>query len=161
MSMYDPHPHAFGRTPPEPDRYERKPIRDDSYPLSTREERPIGVVVSELWENTEKLVRAEMQLGLAEIDRRVSHIKKDVTLATAGGAVMYAGVLSLVAALVMLLSKALAPWLSALIVGAVVAGAGFVMLQRGKNDLLKPKEKDTSSSSHTTQPTHALQGGRT
>jgi hypothetical protein len=107
------------------------------------EERPVGEIVGELWENTEKLVRQELELALAEADRKIERIKTDVVMAAVGGSVMYAGVLSVVAAVILLLSKAIDPWLAAMIVGVVVSGIGFALLQRGKKDLasvdLKPE----------------------
>lgn len=107
------------------------------------EERPVGEIIGELWESTEKLVRQELELALAELDRKVDRIKTDVVMATVGGSVMYAGVLSVVAAVVLLLSKAVDPWLAAMIVGLVVSGIGFALIQRGKKDLasadLKPE----------------------
>jgi len=107
------------------------------------EERPVGEIVGELWENTEKLVRQELELGLAELDRKVTRLKADAAMAAVGGSVLYAGVLTLVAAVVLLLSKAVDPWLAALIVGVVVSGIGFALIQRGKKDLesaeLKPE----------------------
>ncbi|HEY6556164.1 MAG TPA: phage holin family protein [Polyangiaceae bacterium] len=122
----------YANPPPQP---LREPARG--------EERPVGEIVGELWESTEKLVRQELELALAEIDRKVDRIKTDVVMAAVGGSVMYAGVLSVVAAVVLLLSKAVDPWLAAMIVGVVVSGIGFALIQRGKKDLasadLKPE----------------------
>jgi len=116
------------------------PMRDPA----RAQERPIGEIVGELWENTEKLVRQELELALAELDRKVDRVKTDVAMATLGGSVLYAGVLALVAAVILLLSKAVDPWLAAMIVGVVVSGIGFALIQRGKKDLssaeLKPQQ---------------------
>jgi len=98
-------------------------------------ERPVSEIVSELWENAEKLARQELELAIAELDRKVDSVKKDVVAAAIGGAVLYAGVLALVAAVILLLSKAIDPWLAAMIVGAVVSGVGFAFIQKGKKDL--------------------------
>jgi len=98
-------------------------------------ERPVSEIVTELWENTEKLARQEIQLALAELDRKVDGVKKDVLAATIGGSIAYAGVLALVAGLILLLSKAIDPWLAAIIVGVVVSGIGFALIQKGKKDL--------------------------
>jgi xanthine/uracil permease len=76
-----------------------------------------------------------MELGLAELDRKATRLKTDVTMAAVGGSVLYAGVLTLVAAVVLLLSKAVDPWLAALIVGVVISGVGFMLVQRGKKDM--------------------------
>lgn len=120
-------------------------------PARTGEDtRPLGVIVSELWENTEKLARQELELGLAKVDRRVTEVKRDLIAMTIGGAIMYAGILAVMAAIVLLLAKAIDPWLSALIVGVVVSGAGYMLLQRGKKDLVEPDHSTTSNLNHPT-----------
>jgi len=100
-------------------------------------ERPVGEIVTDLWHNTEKLVRQEMQLGLAEIDERVTllkqevddrvaHLKRELILKAVGGVLLLGGYLAMVAALILVLSKAIDPWLSAFLVGAVLLGAGYL-----------------------------------
>lgn len=98
-------------------------------------ERKAREIVAELWENTEKLVRQELELASAELDEKVDRLKADLVLAAVGGAVAYAGLLGMVAALVLLLSKAIAAWLAALLVGVAIAAIGYALLQRGKRDL--------------------------
>jgi len=56
--------------------------------------------------------------------------------AVAGGAVAYAGFLALLAALIIGLGQLGLPWwLSALIVGLVVAAVGYFLIQRGLKSL--------------------------
>jgi hypothetical protein len=102
---------------------------------TTNGERPVREIISELWENTEKLVRQELELALAELDRKVDRVKADVAMATVGGSVLYAGALAVVAGIILLLSKAIDPWLAAVIVGLVTSGIGFALVQRGRKDL--------------------------
>jgi len=40
-----------------------------------------------------------------------------------------------VAGVILLLSKAIDPWLAAVIVGVVVSGIGFAFIQKGRKDL--------------------------
>jgi hypothetical protein len=110
-------------------------LKPTNVPRTGEDTRPLGTIIAELWENTERLARQEIALGLAQVDQRVDHIKGDLARVTLGGAVLYAGVLSLVAAMVLLLAKAIDPWLSALIVGVVVGGTGYALLQRGQQRL--------------------------
>ena len=60
-----------------------------------------------------------------------------------GGAVLFAGILVLLAAAVLGLSHVVADWLAALIVGGLVSIVGFVMINSGKNKFdpasLKPE----------------------
>jgi len=94
-------------------------------------------IVAELWENTELLVRKELELAITEIERKADRlkdeVKRDVMLAAIGGAIAYAGGLALVAAAVLLLSKAVDPWISALIVGGILSAGGYAMLNRAKH----------------------------
>jgi hypothetical protein len=109
----------------------------------TPAERPLGELVSELWENSETLVRKEFELALAELDSRVEDAKVGLKNAAAGGAVLYAGMLAIVASLILLLAEIMAPWLAALLVGVFVMGIGFVVVKSGTQRLrperLKPE----------------------
>jgi len=100
------------------------------YEPSPQVEKPVGEIVADLWDNTEKLVRQEMQLGLAEIDERVEHLKTELMIKAVGGAVLFGGLLAVVASMILLLAKAVDPWISALIVGVVMLGAGYLLEQR-------------------------------
>lgn len=110
-------------------------------PPPRSDERPISEIVSDLWLNTETLIRQELQLGLADAEERakkfkgelsedVDQLKRELVLKAAGGAIAFVGLLSLTAALVLGLSETLPAWLSALIVGVVITGAGAVLLVR-------------------------------
>jgi len=99
--------------------------------LTTTNQRELGAIVADVWENAEKLVRQELELGLAELDRRVDKLKIGLTAAAIGGAVLYAGILVLLAAVVLGLSNVMAPWLAALIVGGIVTGVGATMSYGG------------------------------
>jgi predicted phosphoribosyltransferase len=101
-------------------------------------ERPLRELLPELWENSEKLVRQEFELALSELDQRLDKAKTALLGAAVGGAVLYAGVLACVAAVILLLAEIMVPWLAALIVGAVAVGGGVVLLQKAKKDV-KPE----------------------
>jgi membrane protein implicated in regulation of membrane protease activity len=59
-------------------------------------------------------------------------VGKDVAMLAAGGLVAYAGLLAIIAAAIVLLADLGVPlWVSALIVGAVVAVVGYLLVQRG------------------------------
>ena len=117
--------------------------RTSEPPLTTSGEREVGKIVADVWENAEKLVRQELELGLAEIDRRVDKLKVGLLMATIGGAVLYAGVLALISALVLGLATVMAAWAAALLVGVVVTGIGGFMSLRGEQqteESVKPDE---------------------
>jgi len=102
-------------------------------------DRPLKDLFVELWENTEHLVRQELKLAGAELDVKIKEVKKDLIAGALAGAFLVTALLTLVAALVLLLSEAIAPWLSALIVGGALAVAGYALLRRAREGL-NPQE---------------------
>jgi hypothetical protein len=99
-------------------------------PLPGKPERPLNEIVVELWENTEKLIRQELALASSEIDTKLDRAKKEGAMFAASGVILHAGLLTLIAALVLLLGNAIDLWLSALIVGVVVGGVGYALSRR-------------------------------
>jgi hypothetical protein len=98
----------------------------------TGAERSIGDLLGDLTREITTLVRQELVLARTEMGQKVSGLGKDVGMLVAGGAVAYAGLLALVAAVIILLAKlGLDWWLSALIVGIVVAGVGGMLASKG------------------------------
>jgi len=114
-------------------------------PVSVSRERELGAIVADMWENGEKLVRQELELGLAELDIRVDKLKQSLLMATLGGATLYAGILVLLAAVVLGLSKVMEPWLAALIVGGLVTGAGTTLVLRGESKAVEAVKPDEHS----------------
>jgi len=112
--------------------------RDDpSLPMNPQQalapsepERPVGAIVTEIWDNTQWLVRNELALALSQLKKETHQAKSDLTRVSGAGAMMYTGLLSIVVAAVLLLSKAVELWLSALIVGLAVATVGYFLLPR-------------------------------
>jgi len=98
-------------------------------------ERPVRDVLVEVWENTETLIRQELQLATAELDVRIGRAKKEAAAVGVGGAVLYGGVLCLLATVILLLSLAMQPWVAALIVGIAAVGAGAASLMKARKDL--------------------------
>jgi hypothetical protein len=89
------------------------------------------------------LFRKEVALAKAEAVQSFSHLKAAAISMASGGAVLFAGILVLLAAAVLGLSHVVADWLAALIVGGLVSIVGFVMINAGKNKFdssaLKPE----------------------
>lgn len=90
----------------------------------------VGAVLAHMWENGEKLARQEIALGLAELQLRADKLKKGLLAGVIFGAVYNAGILLLLAALVLGLSEVMAPWLAALIVGVLTLGTAYAMQKR-------------------------------
>lgn len=105
-------------------------------PVTLHPERPLRDLLSDLSHDVGLLLRQEVELAKREIGETVDRASKDAQAIAIGGAVTYAGVLCLIAAVVLgLIRLGAAPWASALIVGGVFAVAGFMMLRRGRSDL--------------------------
>ena len=99
-----------------------------------RDERSLGELFGDLAKDTSTLVRQEVQLAKTEMTEKVSAVGKDAGLVAAGGFVAYAGLLALIAALIIALGQLGVPWwLSSLIVGVVVAAVGYLLIQKGIN----------------------------
>ena len=102
-----------------------------------RQERGIGELFGQLSEDMTLLVRQEVQLARAELSEKLYRLTTNLVSVIAGGFVAYVGALALVAALILALNDlaSISPWVSALIVGAVLAIAGYAMLRRGVSEL--------------------------
>lgn len=99
----------------------------------SRDDRPLGELFSDLVQDTGTLVRQEVQLAKAELTQSASQAGRAVGMMVAGGAVAYAGLLAIMAAVILLLwHNGLADWTAALVVGVVVVLIGVVLLMRGK-----------------------------
>ena len=100
-----------------------------------RQEPSLGELFSELSQEASSLIRQEVQLAKAEVTRTATQAGKEVGIIAAGGFVAYAGFLALVAAAIFGVAEFLPLWLSALIIGVIVAGVGYLILQKGLNGL--------------------------
>lgn len=93
-----------------------------------KEERSLGELFSELASETGTLVRQEVALAQVELTQKAVSVGKNVGYLVIGGAVGYAAALALIAALTIGLSHFIAAWAAALIVGAVVGTAAYLMI---------------------------------
>jgi len=112
---------------------------------TARDDRSLGDLFADLSREVTALVRKEVELARTEMSHNVSRLGRHAAFVAVGGAIAYAGLLTTVAALVVVLQAlGLTWWASTLIVGIVVALAGFLLLQRGISalqwDSLAPTE---------------------
>jgi len=103
--------------------------------MQEKDERSIGELFSELSRETTELFRQEVQLAKAEMSQKASRVGKNVGFLVVGGVVAYTGVLALVAAGIILLGQVIPYWLSAGIVGLVIALVGLFLVVKGANTL--------------------------
>jgi len=101
-----------------------------------RDERSLGDLFSDLSRETTTLVRQEVQLAKAELTQSATEAARGIGMLVAGGAVAYAGLLFLLLAIVFgLIEAGWDAWLSALVVGLVVAAIGAVLVLRARESL--------------------------
>ena len=109
-----------------------------------KEERSLGDLFSELAAETGTLVRQEVALAQAEISGKATRVGKQVGFLAVGGAIGYAAMLAIMAAVIIGLSNFIPAWIAALLVGAVVGAVSFFLIssaiERLKNTNLKPEE---------------------
>ena len=92
------------------------------------ENRPLGDLFGDLATDMSNLVRQEVTLAKVEITQKAKYVGRNVGYLVIGGAVAYAALLAIIAAIIMLLAKVVPHWGSALIVGAVVGGIGWLLI---------------------------------
>jgi hypothetical protein len=101
-------------------------------------DRSLGDLFSDLSRDITTLVRQEINLARTELGQTASKVGRDIGFLAVGGLVIYAGFLGILAAIVIILGTIGLPWwLSALIVGLIVAGVGYLLVRRGLDALKK------------------------
>lgn len=95
-------------------------------------ERSVGELLGDLLHETTTLVRQEITLAKNEMTQKAAQAGKDAAALAIGGAVAYAGLLAIVAAIILLLVHAnVTPWVAALLVGIIVVAIGGAMVMKG------------------------------
>ncbi len=95
-------------------------------------ERSVGELLGDLLHETTTLVRQEITLAKNEMTQKAAQAGKDAAALAIGGAVAYAGLLAIVAAVILLLVHAnVTPWVAALLVGIIVVAIGGAMVMKG------------------------------
>ncbi|HKT79359.1 MAG TPA: phage holin family protein [Vicinamibacterales bacterium] len=99
---------------------------------AAQDQRSLGDLLAELSRETGVLVRKEVELATTEMTAKAKEAMTDAGITAAGGALAHAGLLVLLAAIVIGLAQlGVQPWLSAAIVAMVAIGVGYVLVNRG------------------------------
>jgi drug/metabolite transporter (DMT)-like permease len=97
-----------------------------------QDDRSLGDLFAELSRETGVLVRKEVELATTEMTNKAKVAGAHVGTVAAGGALAHAGLLVLLAALVIGLAQlGVTPWLSALIVALLTMGIGYFLVSSG------------------------------
>lgn len=119
-----------------------------------KKERPLGDLFSELIQETRTLFKKEMELMRVELAEKVQQLTKDVIAVGIAAVLLYAGLLTLIAAIVFGLAVFIPLWLSALLVSIVFIGIGVGLLLKAKKDVSQMKlapEKSKETIKETAQ----------
>jgi xanthine/uracil permease len=114
--------------------------------MENREEsRGIGDLLGDLGRQVSTLVRKEIDLARVEVTSSVGRMSRGAAMAGAGGALLYAGLLVLLLAVVLgLIQAGMDAWLAALVVAIVVMVIGGVITSMGVKQMqsteLAPKQ---------------------
>lgn len=98
-------------------------------------EASLGQLVSELISDLGQLVRQELRLAQSEISEKIKQAQHGLYAIVTGMLVAFCALLILLQALVLGLSKAMPPWLAAVVVGSVLAVIAFVLIRQGRENL--------------------------
>jgi fatty acid desaturase len=100
--------------------------------IDSKDDRSLGELFADLARESSTLLRQEVQLAKTELSQKASALGRDVASIAVGGLVAYAGLLAIIAAVIIGLAAAGLPWwAAALLVGVIVVGIGYVLIQRG------------------------------
>jgi hypothetical protein len=110
------------------------------------DDRSLGDLFKELSRETGTLVRKEVELATTEMATKLQTASGHASTVAAGGALVHAGLLVLAAALVIGLSQlGVTPWLSALLVGLLTLGVGYLLVSRGLANLRRTSVAPTNA----------------
>jgi hypothetical protein len=101
------------------------------------ENRPLGDLFSDLATEMSNLVRQEVALAKVEVTEKAKYVGRNVGYLVVGGAVAYAALLAIIAAIIMLLARVIPDWGATLIVGVVVAAIGWMLIGKAMMALQK------------------------
>ena len=101
-------------------------------PESELRERPLGEVARELTRDVSLLVRQEVELAKAEMTEKGRVAAPGLGMIGGAGVVGLMAAGALTAFLILVLSIFLPEWSAALIVGAVLAAAAYLLVKQGK-----------------------------
>ena len=108
------------------------------------DEPPLGELFGDLVNETTTLVRNELALAKVELTQKATKVSRNIGSLIVGGAVAYAALLAVCAAVILLLARWLPAWLSALIVGVIVGVISWMLISKAisalRNMELKPQE---------------------
>jgi drug/metabolite transporter (DMT)-like permease len=113
---------------------------------SRQDERSLGELFAELSRETGVLVRKEVELASTEMTAKAKVAATHAATVATGGALAHAGLLVLLAAIVIGLAQmGVEPWLSALLVALLTMGIGYMLTTKGMANLRRTSVAPTQT----------------
>ena len=97
--------------------------------------KPLGDLFSDLATEMSNLVRQEVALAKVEVGQKAKYVGRNVGYLVVGGAVAYAALLAIIAAIILLLDRAMPSWGAALLVGVLVGLVGWLLIGKALSAL--------------------------
>ena len=94
------------------------------------ENRSLSDLFGKLANEKSILVRQEVALAKVEVAQSAREVGKNVANLIIGGAIAYASLLAIIAALIMLLGRVMPEWGAALLVGVLIGGVAWLLIGR-------------------------------
>ena len=95
----------------------------------------LGALVNDLTTRLPELIRSEIRLAQAEMAEKGKRAGIGIGMFSVAGLLAFFGLAVLIATAILGLAEALAPWLAALIVGAVYGAIAGILALRGKQQV--------------------------
>jgi hypothetical protein len=106
---------------------------------TSRSERSIGDLFTDLSQKTTLLIRQEVQLARTELSQKATQAGRAGAMLGAGGAVVNAALLTFTAGIVLLLVQlGLDTWAAAGLTAVLLAAVGYMLVRRGLRTLRQP-----------------------
>jgi hypothetical protein len=100
--------------------------------MPLQDNRSLAELLAELSRETGQLVRKEVELATIEMTAKARQAAMHAATTAAGGALVHAGLLVLLAAVVIALAQlGVTPWLSAFIVAVLTMIVGYMLIRKG------------------------------
>ncbi len=103
--------------------------------METKDQLPLARLFSDLARDIVTVIQQELRLARAELTGKVGGVVRPVGFIAAGGALLYAGLLAILAAAIVALHALLPWWTAALFVGLVVSAGGYLLVQTGLQEV--------------------------
>lgn len=117
-------------------------------------------LLRELMHEVPALLGKELALARAEMRENLSETRQALTAASGGAVVLAGGYFVLLFSAVYALSNVMAPWLAALIVGAISAVVGYAMVNAGMKRLSARELRPERTMESLREDRNAIRGAR-